>query len=162
MHIRIVLTALLLSAVASDSPESVTENDRQTAIAEISIVLDSMNAAWRRADFIASNRPLLDEGLFTMNGHRVQSADEKESTMEQPSLGFAGQYISDYTPRYDILTRDFAITTWKNDFARIAMDGTQGPMQEALMTLVWERTSAYRQHKRNFFMLWDSATLSFF
>jgi len=33
MNIRIVLTALLLSAVACDSPESVTENDRQAAIA---------------------------------------------------------------------------------------------------------------------------------
>lgn len=141
MNIRIVLTALLLSAVAGDSPESVTKNDRQAAIAEISIVLDSMNVAWRRADFIASNRPLLDEGLFTMNGNRVESTEEKSSAMKNPSYGFAGQYISDYTPRYDILTRDFAITTWKNDFARIAMDGTQGPMQEALMTLVWKRTS---------------------
>ena len=141
MNIRIVLTALLLSAVACDSPESVTENDRQAAIAEISIVLDSMNVAWQRADFIASNRPLLDEGLFTMNGKRVQSKEEKASAMKNPSYGIAGQYISDYTPRYDVLTRDFAITTSENDFARIAMDGTQGPMQVALMTLVWKRTS---------------------
>ena len=71
MNIRIVLTALLLSSVACDSSESITENDRQAAIAEISIVLDSMNVAWQRADFIASSRPLLDEGLFTMNGERA-------------------------------------------------------------------------------------------
>lgn len=141
MGIRIVITALLLSVVACGSRETVTENDRQAAISEISMVLDSMNVAWRRADFIASSRPLLDEGLMTFNGYRVQSTEAKASVMKNPSLGFAGQYIPDYTPRYDIPTRDFAITTWENDFARIAMDSTQGPMQVGLMTLVWKRTS---------------------
>ena len=33
-----------------------------------------------------------------------------------------------------------AVTSWENDFARIRQDSSQGPMQVALMTLVWERT----------------------
>ena len=100
-----------------------------------------MNAAWRRADFAASDRPLLDEGLTTFNGSREPSSASKALLVNHPTTDFAGQYISDYTPRYDVLTPELAVTSSENDYARIALDGTRQPMQVALMTLVWKRTS---------------------
>lgn len=141
MDQRIAAMLVLVTTFGCSSAGSVTGNDRRAAIAGISVVLDSMNAAWRRADFVAANRPLLDEGLMTYNSDRVPAAAAKASAMKNPTSGLAGQYISDYTPRYDVLTRDLAVTTSENDFARMAEDSTRGPMQVALMTLVWKRTS---------------------
>lgn len=63
-----VMSLLVAATVGCNSHGSVSENDRRAATAEISVVLDSMNAAWRRADFVAANQPLLDEGLTTFNG----------------------------------------------------------------------------------------------
>lgn len=140
MTMRVMLISVAFAVAACSRPGPVTETERRAAIAGISVVLDSMNAAWRRADFMASDRPLLDEGLVTFNGFRSPVAAARARTTKNPTGGFAGQYIADYTARYDVLSRDVAVTTWENDFARIALDSTRQPMQVALMTLVWKRT----------------------
>ena len=132
--------SVALAITACSRQDRVTETEHREAIAGISKVVDSMNAAWRRADFVASDRPLLDEGLTTFNGFREASAASKDFDLNHRTTEFAGQYISDYTPRYDILTPDLAVTSSENDFARIALDSTRQPMQVALMTLVWKRT----------------------
>ena len=138
MNTRVpLLCAFVL--VACTPEDTVTEAQRNAAIAEIAIVLDSINDAWRRADFVASERPMLDDGLMTFNGNRMSISASKARAGEAPSE-FAGQYISEYTVRYDVLSPNVAVTSWKNDFARIRQDSSQGPMQVALMTLVWERT----------------------
>lgn len=144
MYMRITVMSLLLAVTGCSSPSSgqLTEHDRRAATTEISAVLDSMNTAWRHADFAAASRPFLDDALMTFNGYRESGAEIKANSAKgQAKSRFSGQYVADYTPRYDILTRDLAVTTWENDFARIAMDGTQGPMQVAYMTIVWKRTS---------------------
>lgn len=141
MTMRVILISVAFVVTACSRQGRVTETERREAIAGISVVVDSMNAAWRRADFVASDRPLLDEGLTTFNGFREPSAASKAFDLNHPTSNFAGQYISDYTPRYDVLTPDLAVTSSENDFARIALDSTRQPMQVALMTLVWKRTS---------------------
>ena len=140
MDMRSTVMSLLLATGACSSPGSVTEKDRRAATAGISVVLDSMNAAWRRADFVAAADPILDKGVITLNGFRAPAGKQKAVNRRSPTGGIAGQYIGDYTPRYDVLTSDLAVTTSENDFARIAMDSSRGPMQVALMTIVWKRT----------------------
>ncbi len=140
MTMRVVLISVACALTSCSRPGPVTEAERREAIAGISAVLDSMNAAWRRADFAASDRPLLDEGLMTFNGSREASSATKAFDRDHPASDIAGQYISDYTPRYDVLTPDLAVTSSENDFAKIALDNTRQPMQVALMTLVWKRT----------------------
>lgn len=138
MYARIAAISLLFAVTGCSSSGQVTKSGRRAAIAEISVVLDSMNTAWRHADFAAANRPFLDDGVMTFNGHRRSGEAAKATTAKSR---FSGQYVADYTPHYDILTRDLAVTTWENDFARIAMDGTRGPMQKAFITIVWKRTA---------------------
>lgn len=140
MTMRVILMSAALAVTACARRDRVTEIERHEAIAGISMVVDSMNAAWRRGDIVASDRPLLDEGLTTFNGFREASAASKAFDLHHPPSEFAGQYISDYTPRYDVLTPDLAVTSSENDYARIASDSTRQPMQVALMTLVWKRT----------------------
>lgn len=140
MVLRIIVMSLLLATGACSHPDSVTEKDRRAAIAGISVVLDSMNAAWRRADFVAAADPRLDEGVMTFNGFRAPAGELKAAIRRNPTGGMAGQYIGDYASRYDVLSRDLAVTTSENDFARIAMDSSRGPMQVALMTIVWKHT----------------------
>lgn len=83
---------------------------------------------------------MLDEGLTTDNGVRSSNAAERARAAKNPTGGIAGQYISPYTPRYDVLSPDVAVTSSGNDFARIGPDSSQGPTQVALMTIVWKRT----------------------
>ncbi len=139
MNARIsLLCAFVLSACRPHGP--LTDAQRTAAIAEIGVVLDSINAGWRRADFVASQRPTLDDGVMTFNGYsRMSMADAKARTASASSP-LAGQYIADYQVRYDVLSPDVAVTTWENDFARIRQDSSRGPMQVALMSLVWKRT----------------------
>ena len=141
MTMRVILISVAFVVTSCSRQGPVTETERREAIAGISVVVDSMNAAWRRADFAASDRPLLDEGLTTFNGSREPSSASKTFDANHPTTDFAGQYISNYTPRYDILTPELAVTSSENDYARISLDSTRQPMQVALMTLVWKRTS---------------------
>jgi hypothetical protein len=78
--------SFLVAAVAGCHGQgSLSDSDRQAATAEVSIALDSMNAAWRRADFVAATRPLLDGGLTTLNHYRVRSDSLKASVQQDPS-----------------------------------------------------------------------------
>ena len=77
---------------------------------------------------------------MTFNGNREPASDAKAFAAKNPA-DFAGRYIAPYKVRYDVLAPDVAVTTWENDFARIAPDGTRRPMQLAMMTIVWKRTS---------------------
>jgi hypothetical protein len=43
--------------------------------------------------------------------------------------------------RYAVLAPDVVLTLWKNEFARIKLDGTRQPLEQALMTLVWVKTA---------------------
>lgn len=138
MKMRSTVMSLLLATGACTRPSSVTEQERRAATAGISVVLDSMNAAWRRVDFAAANDPRLDEGVITFNGFRATAGESKAALKRNPTVGMAGQYIGVYTPRYDLLSRDLAVTTSENDFARIAKDSSRAPMQVALMTIVWK------------------------
>ncbi|MDE2368486.1 MAG: hypothetical protein KGN16_05890 [Burkholderiales bacterium] len=97
-----------------------------------------MNTAWRQANFAAANRPFLDDAQITFNGYRRSGAAAKADETESE---FSGRYVVAYAPRFDILTRALAVTTWDYDFARIALDHTRGPMQVAYITIVWKRTS---------------------
>ena len=140
MHMRLALLSFAFIVTACSPAGSVTVPERNAAIAQISVVFDSINAAWRRADFPAVGRTMLDEGLTTNNGNRSSNAAVRARTAKNPTNGIAGQYISPYTPRYDVLAPDIAVTSSENDFARIDLDSGQGPMQVALMTVVWKRT----------------------
>lgn len=97
-----------------------------------------MNTAWRQANFAAANRPFLDDAQITFNGYRRSGAAAKADETESE---FSGRYVVAYAPRFDILTRALAVTTWDYDFARVALDHTRGPMQVAYITIVWKRTS---------------------
>lgn len=138
MYLRIAVFCLLFAVAGCSGSGRVTKHEREAVITGISAKIDAMNAAWRKADFAASARPFLDDAVMTFNGHRRTGAAAKAATGPRR---FAGQYIASYTPHYDVLSRDVAVTTWKNDFARIALDGTRGPLQEAFMTIVWKRTA---------------------
>lgn len=117
-----------------------TEEEREQAIEAISSAIAAMNDAWIEADFDRSNVRMLDGGWITFNGSRLSMADAAERRKTSTSNPYAGQYISDYDVRYDVLSPDVIVTTWENDFARILHDGTQTPTEVALMTLVWKRT----------------------
>jgi ketosteroid isomerase-like protein len=137
---RVALLSFAFIVTACSPAGSVTVAERNAAIAQISVVFDSINAAWRRADFPAVGRTMLDEGLTTDNGNRSSNAAARARAAKNPTGGLAGQYISRYTPRYDVLSPDVAVTSSENDFARIGLDKAQEPMQVALMTIVWKRT----------------------
>jgi len=132
--------SVALIATACSPAGSVTVAERNAAIGQISVAFDSINDAWRRADFPAVGRTMLDEGLTTDNGNRSSNAAARARAAKNPTGGLAGQYISRYTPRYDVLAPDVAVTSSENDFARIGLGKSQGPMQVALMTIVWKRT----------------------
>ena len=74
MHRRVALISVAFIVTACSPRGSITEAERNAAIAQISVVLDSINAAWRRADFPAVGRTMLDEGLSTNNGTRSSNA----------------------------------------------------------------------------------------
>ena len=136
------MSGIALASVACSRPVAVTGAQRRAATAAIAVVLDSMNAAWRRADFTAADQPLLSDGVVTFNGSRQSGASAKAEDAGSPTTAFTGQYISPYTIRYDVLSPGVAVTSWENDFARIGADHAQQPMQTALMTIVWKRTAA--------------------
>lgn len=142
MNMKFMMSGIALASVACSRPVAVTAAQRHVATAGIAMVLDSMNAAWRRADFTASDRLLLGDGIVTFNGSRETAAAARADDAASPTLAFAGQYISPYTVRYDVLSPDVAVTSWQNDFARISADHAQQTMQTAFMTIVWKRTDA--------------------
>ncbi len=135
---RAVAQVLLLTGLcACSDPSHVTLNDQENVRRGITQVITSMNDAWRHADFERSNAPLLDEAVMTFNASRLSGSATKSRIGART---IAGQYISTYKPDFNVLSPDIAVTTWENDFARIGLDGVKGPMQEALMTIVWQRT----------------------
>ena len=117
-----------------------TQEERDQAIEEISSAIVAMNDAWIEADFDTSSIRMPDGGWITFNGSRRTMAEAAERRKARVTDSYAGQYISNYDVRYDVLSRDVIVTTWENDFARILHDGTQTPIEVALMTLVWHRT----------------------
>jgi len=119
-----------------------TEEGNRQALDEIASALAAMTDAWRRADFVGSNRWMSQTGWYTFNGKRQPMAEFLDRAKANPSFGFAGQWISDFDVRYDVLAPSVIVTTWENDFARIMPDGTRGPVENALMTLVWSKTPA--------------------
>lgn len=93
------MSGIALASVACAPPVAVTGAQRHAATAAIAVVLDSMNAAWRRADFAAADRPLLADGVVTFNGSRQSAAAAKAEDAASPPAAFAGQYILPYTVR---------------------------------------------------------------
>jgi ketosteroid isomerase-like protein len=137
---RIALLLLLVATTGCTSQASLSDDDRRAVMAEVSTVLEAMNDAWRRGDNVAANQALRDDGVLTFNGARMPTTAAKAAIAQSAGGRGPGQYIGEVRPRHDVLSRDLVVTTFENDFARRAADGTQEPMQVGLMTLLWTRT----------------------
>ncbi|MEE4153675.1 MAG: hypothetical protein V2I27_05910 [Erythrobacter sp.] len=63
------------------------------------LLAGTMNEAWRRADFVASNSWLDQAGTMTFNAARRTNQETQERSERNRSSGFGGQYISGYSVR---------------------------------------------------------------
>ena len=131
-----VMVACLLGCTPpADAP--ITEDERNKIIAEITVHLDSLTAAWTRADMAAMVSHEADSVVSTFNGNR-DSGEEYWASVRAYVWSVASQEIGSFIDlRFDVLARDVVVTSWENQFVQTDTLGNRRPPQLALMTLVW-------------------------